>query len=257
MSNRSVQTTFITIRSSRLRVLLPLGLALALLAVASSPAAAAPPKLSWNLSRDLLTNMSTIQAPPSPWTLGEWSSLVPNGALNTSAFIPFKFTAPTNCAGSSWSWLSCWFTTSFAGNSGLALIGISTATLAPHTHGVPLLHPGYFPGPVPHTKYAVVKWTNPQSQPLNIEILGRISDIDPNCGDGIKYGVLQGTSPAAIPLINNFNSSPLNNISLSSTSDTFHASTVVTPSDTLYFVVDANNDFFCDSTQLDILIVSK
>lgn len=277
MSNRSAHTTFATIRGSRLRALLSLALALASLAIASGLATAAPPPpppslpRSWNLSRDLLTGMGTIQAPTSPWTLGEWKSTVPNGSLNTSAFVPFVSTAQTNCGGSSWQWMSCWFTTPFTGNSGFAMVGTSTVTGAAPTAlgplnlvaGVPLLHPGYVPGNPGFTKYAAVKWTNPEPQPLAIEILGRISDIDSYCGNGIKYNVLQGTSTTAAALSNNLNNnSQLKNVTLGvppsgPSDDAFQASTIVGVGDSLYFVVDADNDFYCDTTELDILIVSK
>lgn len=271
MSNRSAHTTSATIRGSRLRALLSLALALASLAIAGGLATAAPPpQRSWNLSRDLLTGMGTIQAPASPWTLGEWKSTVPNGSLNTSAFVPFVSTAQTNCGGSSWQWMSCWFTTPFAGSSGFAMVGTSTVTGAAPTAfgplnlvaGVPLLHPGKVLSPS-FTKYAVVKWTNPQPQPLAIEILGRISDIDSYCGNGIKYNVLQGTSPSASPLVNNLNNnSQLKDVPLGvppsgPSDDAFQASTIVGGGDSLYFVVDADNDFYCDTTELDILIVSK
>lgn len=259
MSNRSARTTSATIHSSPVRALFTLGLALASLAVASGPVTAAPPpKLSWNLSRDLLTNMGTIQTPTSPWKLGEMpSGGVPN---NTSAFVPFTTNALTNCWGTSSPWFACWFTTTIYSAIGGGSIGMSTMTgpagALTLTHGVPMLHPG-------SQHHVAVKWTNlqppqtPPPPPLQIEILGRLSKVEPSCSNGVNYHVLQGTSASATALTDSFTGNPLGNVPLSNNGDVFQASASVNANDSIYLVIDSNGSYYCDSTELDILIVTR
>jgi dipeptidyl aminopeptidase/acylaminoacyl peptidase len=92
-------------------------------------------------------------------------------------------------------------------------------------------------------KAAVVGWRSPVNGTVRIDVT--VSDLDPNCGDGIRWYVDRGPKTIASGRIANGGSGP--SVSMQK---------VVHVGTNFYFIVDegGSDDFYCDSTELALTI---
>ena len=188
----------------------------------------AVPVNSWNLSRDL---MSISGYPTAPTylgnTVGAWTFLYGSVTL-PSSLSTFTYVPPNSAY---WG----------AGSTTPGVyIPTATATVfstANFTKGLTSVHPG-------PTQPVIVKWAG--STTGTVRVLARFSDIDSVCGNGVKWVVYKNTTVLGTGIIANGNNGAI-----------FDTAISVLPTDSLYFVVDANGgDFVCDSTALDVLITA-
>jgi hypothetical protein len=201
-------------------------LSMVLLLLAAGPASATP-AWSWNLSRDRMTGAN--QNPNGPWSF----------VASTVSTLPFVgqnlANHATSCFGNSQ--LDCWF------DSDNALVGHATSTGLVnglfYVQGVPILHPGA-------NRYVAVRWVNPTGESLDIQILGRVTDLDYFWGNGVGYSVVRGTITLA--------SGGVKSVTSSLDSRTFYATTTVAAGQDVYFIIDRIGDYTSDSTELDVLI---
>jgi hypothetical protein len=160
-------------------------------------------------------------------TVGAWTFLYGSVTLPSSLST---FTSVPNYA--------YWSTSSIPALS--VSIPTATATVfstANFTKGLTSVHPG-------PTQPVIVKWAG--STTGTIRVLARFSDIDSVCGNGVKWVVYKNTTVLGTGIIANGNHGAI-----------FDTAISVLPTDSLYFVVDANGgDFVCDSTALDVLITA-
>lgn len=225
----------------------------------SGAASASAPGWSWNLSRDMLVDVgagNTVTSNPlsSGMFPGVWTFIDSN---------PLASLTPS-AAGVCWGGppsLTGWEDPTL-GYRQSALVGLSTATVSGTcpanslTHGVPIVHPG------PNSQ-VVVRWKNPLSQSITVDILARFSNLDP-CGarlaDGVTWSVLDTWGN---PLPSNSDPNPgwLNSSwPPANHNDTDSFSTTafpVGPGDIIDFVVDPGGNYYYDGTELDILIVGQ
>jgi hypothetical protein len=187
----------------------------------------AVPVNSWNLSRDLMSIPGYPTAPTYAGnTVGAWTFL-----YGTLSGLPLStFTSVPNYA--------YWSTSSIPALA--VYIPTATATVfstANFTKGLTSVHPG-------PTQPVIVKWAG--STTGTVRVLARFSDIDSVCGNGVKWVVYKNTTVLGTGIIANGNHGAI-----------FDTAISVLPTDSLYFVVDANGgDFVCDSTALDVLITA-
>jgi hypothetical protein len=186
----------------------------------------AVPVNSWNLSRDLMSIPGYPTAPTytnSP-TVGAWTFLY--GSIGSP--LPLStFTSVPNYA--YWG----------AGSTtpGVFLPTTNFATTATFTKGLTSVHPT-------PTQPVIVKWAGNTTG--TVRVLARFSDIDSVCGNGVKWVVYKNTTVLGTGIIANGNHGAI-----------FDTAISVLPTDSLYFVVDANGgDYVCDSTALDVLITA-
>jgi hypothetical protein len=102
------------------------------------------------------------------------------------------------------------------------------------------MHPGI------SGELAIIGWKSPITG--KVDVSGFFSDLDPNCGDGIVWFVDKGGG-ARLTSGTIGNCGPPQSYSLTGIS--------VTAGQVLYFVVDRNRDYFCDSTGVDVTIKSE
>ena len=102
------------------------------------------------------------------------------------------------------------------------------------------MHPGI------SGELAIIGWKSPITG--TVDVSGFFSDLDPNCGDGIVWSVDKGGG-ARLTSGTIGNGGPPQSYSLTGIS--------VTAGQVLYFVVDRNRDYFCDSTGVDVTIKSE
>ena len=239
--------------------------------VFSAPAISQP--YSWNLSRDVMTPSvppSTYLSlnptvPVSPangvWTFaqlagGNYSALpIFNTACAPSLSIPLSTTI-------------CW-----AAKSSLPLIGASpTDTVNLNNgfsqfdliQGMVLMHPA-------NNASAVVSWRSPLVSSSgtagfagNVRILGRITDLDTKCGDGVRFRIRKSTVPGPLPIpfgstipVVPSTTSPAGPATIFNSSKSFSVNfTSVVPGTEILFEVDKLGNELCDSTSLDVLITS-
>jgi hypothetical protein len=98
-----------------------------------------------------------------------------------------------------------------------------------------VMHPGQL-------GLGIIGWKSPITALVNIA--GYFSDLDPNCGNGVIWSVDKGSSTLTTGTI--ANGGPPQTFSLSGVS--------VYAGQVLYFVVDPNGDYHCDSTGVDVTI---
>lgn len=101
------------------------------------------------------------------------------------------------------------------------------------------MHPGY------SGELAIIGWKSPITGTVSLS--GFFSDLDPNCGDGIIWSVDKGNQTLTSGTIANGGASQayaLDGVSISA-------------GQVLYLVVSRNQDYFCDSTGVDVTITSK
>lgn len=228
---------------SVLRLALTVTLAAPVLMIQDGPAAAAPgiPGWSWNLSRDMI-----IDAAAGGGTLinnplgGVWTFWDSSYGLFTNA-------SPSGSCYGGTAPVTCWEDTSSYRIFGL--VGVPTSSLvnpscpqAPLSEGVPIMHPG-------ESSDVGVTWTNPINHKINIQILGRFTTIDPCSGggaDGVSWSVVDSSNTV-------LDSGSLGLLD----TNIFYAQATVNPGDTISFVANRNNDYFYDTTELDVLIVGQ
>ena len=163
----------------------------AALAAASALASAAPAH-SWNLSRSMMTSFNA-----NPFGEGQvWTAMydAAGETLNPANFqmMPTFMPNYNNSPQDAWAFPS----------SHSLIVMVTTAPLpmgaspvAPR--GVPMLHPG--PG-----KSSVIRWTSPING--QVQVLGRVSDANAGCGNGVNWAVLRdGSTVAAGTLANGAN----------------------------------------------------
>lgn len=233
-------------KKTALFLALTTSLAASVLAIQVVPVAAASgaPGWSWNLSRDMLTDVSggslNNNSLNNAWEFYDINNLLPTASPSGSCY---GGGAPVTC----WEDPGLGFRVS-------GLVGIATQDVvspgcpqASLTHGVPIMHPAQG-GDV------WVRWTNPLGQPLKIQVLGRFSTIDP-CGPGWEDGVTWSVfDQSGNQLATNvLHSTP----SLPQDTDIFFFSHSVNPGDYLDFVVSPNSNYYYDTTELDVLIAGQ
>lgn len=227
---------------------------------------------SWNLSRDIMTNMAqnpTMAIPPSTahWTfmenIGNPNPLLPSAYTQLPNFVP-------NCGGSTATPPTelCW--QALGGFPEVVASPTDTVNFNNGTSNLDLIQGMLLIHPSP-TSQAVVRWRSPiplSGGTATVTILGRITDLDPACGDGIQWQIKK-SSPSSPPLtaIGPFWSGIPNG----GGGTTFAYQNVVVELGTeIFFVVDSKtpnagppvagaqpSDHNCDSTSLDVLIAQR
>jgi hypothetical protein len=92
------------------------------------------------------------------------------------------------------------------------------------------------------SELGVIGWKSPLTGSVNVA--GFFSDLDPNCGNGIIWSVDKGSQTLATGTIANGGSAQT--YSLTGIS--------IVAGQVLYFIVDPNLDYSCDSTGIDVTI---
>lgn len=112
-----------------------------------------------------------------------------------------------------------------------------TVTFPPHVVSV---HPA-------PNRLAVIGWRSPISG--EVAITGGVTDLDATCGNGIAWAIQQNAATLARGVIPNGGAQSVQTGALG---DLTHVP--VTAGDFLYFVVDPNGDYTCDSTGVSFQI---
>jgi len=224
---------------------------------------------SWNLSRDVMTPsapgptyLSLNPTVPTTPANGVWTF----AKLQGGAYSPLT-SLNTACAPS----LSVPLLTTICWESApglLPLVGASpTATVNLNNgfsmfdliQGMVMMHPA-------NNAQAVVSWRSSGSAAGtagftgNVRILGRVSDLDTACGDGVQLRIRKSTIPGPLPIPASntvsvpFTSVPSAPIILNSSKTFSVASTSVAPGTEILFIIDKVGNELCDSTSLDVLI---
>jgi hypothetical protein len=203
-------------------------LSAATLVLMSSVNVLAAPVSSWSLSRDLMAIPGYPTVPTylgnivGPWTFlhGSVSSPLPVGA-----FVSY----PPNYASWGGSVVGMVLPTVV-----IPLQSFTSSWNTNYTKGLTSVHPG-------PNRPVIVNWAGKTTG--TVRVLARISDLDPNCGDGVKWVVYKNTAVLGTGVIANGNHGAI-----------FDTAISVVLTDALNFVVEPNADYFCDSTALDVLI---
>jgi murein DD-endopeptidase MepM/ murein hydrolase activator NlpD len=194
--------------------------------------------VTWNLSSDF--RVSPNQANPNPdahgnadvWYFMQGASLVQDPT--TYSLLPNFRTNIWEVEGLE-EWYGNYFDT-----TPLVMINATGSTPPPSQvkfpwpPGVVLLHPS-------PTQLSVVGWKSPISGTVTLS--GAFGDYDPNCGNGVVWSIDDGTAPVANGIIPNGGSQDFGPIAES-----------VSEGDFIYFVIDPNGYYACDSTGLDLTI---
>jgi len=188
----------------------------------------AVPVKSWNLSRDLMSIPGYPTAPTySGNTVGAWTFLY--GSIGSALPLSqFTYVSPNYAS---------WNTGPADPNVLLPTTTFTHSNLTLNfTKGLISVHPG-------PTQPVIVKWAGNTTG--TVRVLTRFSDIDPGCGNGVKWVVYKNTTVLGTGIIANGNHGAI-----------FDTAISVLPTDVLYFVVEPNANYVCDSTGLDILITA-
>ena len=102
-------------------------------------------------------------------------------------------------------------------------------------------HPGI-------TRLAIAGWRSPISG--TVRITGFVNDLNPGCGDGILWYIDKGTANLAAGSIASGGSQEFRD----GTGGDNLAEVAVNQGDFVYFGIHPGDDFYCDSTELDISI---
>ena len=203
------------------------------LALLSVNTAMAGEALSWNLSRDMMTS---IKKNPS----GAWSFMQNSSDLHNPANYTLFPNHSTTCNGSFP--LNCWRNTT---DGIFGYIGIPTKNYTwasggktlTATKGVVHTHPG------PNGNAPVLRWKSPIAG--TISILGRVSDVDNTCGDGVLWSLESDTTV--------IDSGAVNGDGAVFSAQNLH----VSKGASVYFIIDMGADWRCDTTNLDMVITSQ
>jgi hypothetical protein len=191
--------------------------------------------LSWNLSRDMMTGIT--KNPKGVWAFMESQAL--HSPVDYKLFPTYSSRCLDNQS-TPIKFMSCWQDSTVIHTA--AIIGVTTRTISFRTvpvvtRGVPYLHPG-------SDRAVIIRWKSPVSG--NVDISGRVSDIDSSCGDGINW------------FIDKQNSTLLSRAENGTGSKFYQQNIPVTKGQSLYFIIDrGNNNESCDSTALDLIITSQ
>jgi hypothetical protein len=102
------------------------------------------------------------------------------------------------------------------------------------------MHPGYF------GELAIIGWKSPITGTVNVS--GFFSDLDPNCGNGVIWTVDKST-------LSSYQTLTTGTIANGAPSQTYSLTGIsISTGQVLYFIVDSNQDYFCDSTGVDVTI---
>jgi hypothetical protein len=209
------------------------------LLLAGNMSAIAVPADSWNLSRDIMSipGFPTNPTPLTPSTVGTWTFMQdPSMTYNQANYLPLN-SSTFPCVHP---FMACWKDTNIPHLGAYLPTQTTSVGNVSFTKGLMGLHPG-------PKNLAIVRWKSPVAN-KSLKILARFSDLDPNCGTGVKWAVYQDNNPLASGTILNGN----------------HGATVyktipaanVSVGTNLYFIVDPNGDYSCDSTVLDVMIAT-
>jgi hypothetical protein len=224
-----------------------LGLLATLTLTASNPAVAQEAigrVRSWNLSRYMQLGFSTNPTPsntnPSPNDREIWEFLTTTTLQNPANYQRIhQFSSPcVNAAYQAMVDSKCW-QGPLNQNIVLPALGAKTSGWfqGPSLQGLTFLHPTV-------NKAVVLRWKSPIDG--YVSILGRISDGDPNCGNGIKWFVDRENLKLLEGTLNNGNATSFNKGQIP-----------VSIGTSLFFIVDSNGNQDCDTTFLDLLIVAE
>jgi hypothetical protein len=207
----------------------------------------------WDLAQDLLANVAS-SSPTNPFAdsygnPGVWHMMVAPGVdydPTTYIDIPNDAFVRDNACDSTVPGYSRW---GYDDSSTGAMAQTSINTAATTISGLPcaggqVLNPftaSAHPGP---NNLVMFAWQSPIS--AAVSIVGRFSDADCGCGNGIAWHVdqLGGGTLATIASgsIDNCGSAPV------------QLQTTVAVGDFLYFIVDPNGDYVCDLTEVNAAI---
>jgi hypothetical protein len=198
-------------------------------ALISANTAIAGEALSWNLSRDMADN---ITKNPS----GVWAFMQNTTGVHEPSNYTFlkKYSTSLKPSGSSYPMIN------WIGNGDQPYIGIPSKTYNWRkiaTKGVVHLHPA------DNGTQPIIRWRSPING--TISVLGRVSDVDGDCGDGVNWSLEQGSNVLQSGFIDG-------NGSVFSVQDL-----EVTKGTDLYFIVDMSDNHACDTTNLDMIITSQ
>ncbi|POZ52182.1 hypothetical protein [Methylovulum psychrotolerans] len=186
---------------------------------------------SWNLSRSVMNGV-----PSNPWGVWAFMQNTPGNDDPAKYTLLQKHTLPP-CGKYP---QECW-----ADLSTLAGISIPKKAFIFEDNtshfrlrkGIFHAHPGF-------QNQVILRWASPVSGAISL--LGRVSDINPDCGDGIKWYLKKDSAILQSGVLANGMGS------------TFIASDIqVTKETKLYVVIDKKGDYACDSTNIDMLITSQ
>lgn len=192
---------------------------------------------SWNLSRSMLINFTT-----NPFGIENvWTAMYDSAGTshNLSNYLPMS-TYDTQYQGYPWiAWENPDVDSLSVRLASEIFIFDNGTSHFINIPGLPYLHPG-------PTYSSIIRWKSPIRGIVNI--MGRITDIDTACGNGIQWFIDKG-----------------NFTILSGTIDSNHRDTKilkqnipVSVGSEIYFIVSPyNDDYICDSTSLDIVITKQ
>ena len=189
---------------------------------------------SWNLSRDLLT-------PPATNPDGAWTFMQSTAASPTAlgSYTPIAGPPVTSALSQVWQ----------AVTGGLLGVTLTTTASLPwpqvnFVNGMPVAHPGF-------GAHVAVKWTNPTSIMLRpVHVVGRITDIDGNGGDGVNYHVVQQSTAAVLASGTVF-------ATVDPDGRAFYINTFVPPGDSIYFIIERRTGYNFDTTEIDLFIAGS
>ena len=206
---------------------------------------------TWKLSRDVLLTSNEISF--NQGSNGAWYFMQSSSSKHDPKTYKFlsEYSAPCNSnpievliPG-----VDCWLNSKVdpvGNNAPLVGVNFTYHTQFSNNVGIPprsvWMHPGYF------GELAIVAWKSPITGTVTIS--GFFSDIDPNCGDGIIWSVDKSTLQANQTLTTGTiaNGGSPQSYSLSGIS--------ISTGQLLYFIVDRNQEYSCDSTGVDVTIKS-
>jgi hypothetical protein len=204
---------------------------IAISALATVAPASAGTAQTWNLSNDMRLDVAGTN-PDNTWKY----MAGPMASLNSqNTFTPLGvFSDP--CGGLAGR--RCW-TPSVADYD--LTIWVNDTTQGYEDAGMPMMHPGT-------QNAAVVRWTSPVAG--KISVLGRFSDVDAACGDGIQWYIKRNNAILQQGTLDNIGTGD---------GRVFSFNTTVSVNQNLNFIVTAGSaqDVSCDSTQLDVLIAHQ
>ena len=221
-----------------IRTLVILCMALCALAVTATA------QTTWKLSENLLATNNQISF--NQGSNGVWYFLQSSSFKHLPKTYKFLSLYSSPCKSNPIEVLidgvTCWINPDLdtdGNNAPLVAVNVTYATQ--FTNNIPLpprsvwMHPGM-------TGLGIVGWKSPITGLVNIA--GFFSDLDPNCGNGVIWSVDKGSLTLTAGTI--ANGGPAQTFGLTGIS--------VVAGQVLYFVVDPNGDYHCDSTGVDVTI---
>ncbi|MCE0461531.1 hypothetical protein [Pseudomonas uvaldensis] len=184
--------------------------------------------LSWNLARDMY--LMTEQSPAgSPWSFMQNKTTV-NASANYTLLPTFNMECSAKPS-------TCWrddATGAYVASVKQNFTFTGSGTSFVFKQGDVATHPGA-------NSQSIIRWASPVSG--NINVLGRINDLHNACGDGVGWSLNLGDTVLQSGSLANGGSA------------TFMLNSVaVTPTSSLYLVIDRKSTNACDATSLDMLI---